>query len=32
VALNAGTRHSFRNSAHVWRASIGHMGALTGDV
>ena len=25
--LNAGTRHSFRNSAQVWRASIGPTGA-----
>ena len=27
VALNAGTRQSFRNSAHVWRLSIGQIGA-----
>jgi len=30
VALNAGTRQSFRNSAHVWRTSIGRIGARAG--
>jgi hypothetical protein len=32
VALKAGTRQSFRNSAHVWRTSIGQMGAREGAV